>query len=181
MNYNSMGRTNYFQVTDEARYNVLFESLYGEEKKDFTKEVDGKKLHGFGIVNGIDFYLPASENEEVKLCIEKGITLYDEFGDEIPVSDYDKQEELYTKEDKAVYRRFDTENGGYFDEFIEELQKILPDGEVFAYETIGNEGFRYFTGAACVVTNKEVEWLDMDSFIAEIAKSKTGKTTSCSY
>lgn len=178
MNYICKGRSNYFQVTDEERYKVLFECILGEKKDDFTKEVDGKIFHGFGISNYIDFSLPASENETVKECIARGETLYDEFGDEVPVSDYDKQDALYNSDGKRVFRRPDEEGG--IGLFIKELQKILPDGECFAFEEIG-QGFRYLTGIAWVATNKNADWFCMSDFIAEKAKEWTGKSTACCY
>lgn len=60
-NYLATARTNYFRVTDEERYQKLFEHLVaGDEVKDLTKERDGVLYHGFGAYGSIDW----QENEE---------------------------------------------------------------------------------------------------------------------
>ena len=42
-------RTNYFKVTDEARYQELFQRLVGEEEiEDFSSEFGGELYHAFG-------------------------------------------------------------------------------------------------------------------------------------
>lgn len=50
-NYYAHTRTNYFHVTDETRYQVLYKLLgtYDEEIQDFSKkDTDGTILHAFG-------------------------------------------------------------------------------------------------------------------------------------
>ena len=60
MNYYGTSRTNYFHVTDEAKFAELMAGLDGGEGEieDFTeKDKDGRLLHGFGCHNGnVEFY-----------------------------------------------------------------------------------------------------------------------------
>lgn len=55
-NYLAVSRTNYFRVTDEKRYQDLFEHLVaGSEIEDFTRTRDGILYHGFGAYSSIDW------------------------------------------------------------------------------------------------------------------------------
>ena len=61
-NYNAVSRTNYFRVTDEEKYEKLFNSLISEDDiEDFTEVKDGITYHGFGSYSSIDYL---DENEE---------------------------------------------------------------------------------------------------------------------
>lgn len=63
-NYNGASRTNYFRVTDEEKYDELFNNLTAEFGiEDFTKNVDGVIWHGFGAYSSID-YLYKDDSEE---------------------------------------------------------------------------------------------------------------------
>ena len=54
--YLAVARTNYFRVTDEKKYQELFQHLVaGDNIEDFTKELDGKLYHGFGAYATIDY------------------------------------------------------------------------------------------------------------------------------
>jgi len=56
-NYVAVSRTNYFQVTNEEKYEELFGRLCAEDNIcDFSKTVDGKTYHGFGCYGSIEFY-----------------------------------------------------------------------------------------------------------------------------
>lgn len=123
MNYEGISRSNYFRVTDEKKYAELFEKFDGAVR-DFTKEVDGETLHGFGC--------------EDSIC-------YGESGD--------------------------------IDEFFAELQPILPDGEGVTYIHVGHEGLRYASACAAVVTNKDIRWSDVGSWIANAAKEMNVKNS----
>lgn len=55
-NYRATARTNYFRVTDEEKWQKLFNGLCCEgEIYDFTEERDGIKYHGFGAYDSIDY------------------------------------------------------------------------------------------------------------------------------
>lgn len=54
--YLATTRTNYFRVTDEERYQELFEHLMSDgDIEDLTKEHDGVLYHGFGAYGSIDY------------------------------------------------------------------------------------------------------------------------------
>lgn len=61
-----------------------------------------------------------------------------------------------------------------FDTFLKELQKILPDNEVFVYITAGNEKLRSVFGAACVVTNREIRWMNLEQWASDAARNMLG-------
>lgn len=127
-NYECSSRTNYFRVTDEERYNELFENLVSnDEVYDFTKEENGAVLHGFGSYGSIDYFLGDSEDEDCS-----------------------------------------------FDDFLCELQKILPDNEAFIYLEAGHEKLSYVTGYAIVCTNKNIKHINLDTYVIELAKSMLG-------
>lgn len=56
-----------------------------------------------------------------------------------------------------------------FDGFIKELQMILPDNEAFVFTEVGHEKLRYLVGYSLVVTNKEVETVDLEQGVCETA------------
>lgn len=122
-NYYGNSKTNYFRVTDEKRFEELYEGLVGEWIEDLTKTVNGEKYHCFG---------------------GDSLSYYDENIDE-----YD------------------------FDYFLEELQKILPDNEVFVYMESGHEKMDV-SGWCVVVTNKEIKNTSLHSYATEQAKSMIG-------
>ena len=48
-----------------------------------------------------------------------------------------------------------------FDEFLNELQKILPDNEAFVLIEVGFEKLRYITGYSLILTSKVCEQIDL--------------------
>lgn len=61
-NFIGTARTNYFKVTDEAKYSELFEKLISETGiEDFTKIKDGTIYHGFGSFSSVDFCVSEQE------------------------------------------------------------------------------------------------------------------------
>lgn len=66
-NYYSTSRTNYFKVTDEARFDELFKNLISiedDEVYDFTKTNDGVKLHAFGSYGSINYCIKPLQDED---------------------------------------------------------------------------------------------------------------------
>ena len=62
-NYMATARTNYFRVTDEEKWQELFNGLCCEDEiHDFTEERNGVKYHGFGAYDFIN-YLGGNEEE----------------------------------------------------------------------------------------------------------------------
>ena len=54
--YMATARTNYFRVTDEEKWQKLFNGLCCEgEIYDFTEERDGVRYHGFGAYSSIEY------------------------------------------------------------------------------------------------------------------------------
>ena len=67
-NYMGVSRTNYFRVTDESKYQELFNNLCSEDEiHDFTKEKDGVIYHGFGCYGSVEYMVNVTvegESEE---------------------------------------------------------------------------------------------------------------------
>lgn len=56
-NYACASRTNYFRVTDETRYETLFNHLCSEDSiEDMSETRDGVIYHAFGCYSSIDYY-----------------------------------------------------------------------------------------------------------------------------
>lgn len=127
--YTAISRTNYFRVTDEEKYQQLFNALKKKNPaiEDFAepKNHNEKRLHGFGMDGEIQFF-----NDDVS-----GATTFD---------------------------------------FMEELQKILPDGEVFVSMEIGHEKLCYLTGVAQIVNNKEIRSVDLEDQILQSLRQISG-------
>lgn len=51
------------------------------------------------------------------------------------------------------------------EEFLSEMQAILPDGEAFVLEEVGHEKLRYLSNMAYVITKYDSACIDLDAFI----------------
>lgn len=69
----------------------------------------------------------------------------------------------------------ETEEDYEFDGFFDAMQSILPDDEIFIYQHIGSEGYRYLNSYCVMVTNKEIKTIAMDNIIKSEAISMVGK------
>ena len=59
-------------------------------------------------------------------------------------------------------------------QFFLDIQKILPDDEVFVLMEAGHEKLRYVVGAVDIVTSKEHRWLNLKEFAVVSAKEMLG-------
>ena len=119
-NYKERTRTNYFHVTDEKRYQELFGRLKGEEDKvlDFTKTDEyGRLFHG--------------SEATAPLIITQNLTCANcKYAEECGKTE-DCKEECEAAD---------------FDEFVSEMQKILPEDETMIVITSGYEKLRSLLG-----------------------------------
>ena len=53
----------------------------------------------------------------------------------------------------------------YSEEFLSEMQAILPDGEAVVIEEMGHEKLRYLSGVAYIITKHDNDCIDFDTFI----------------
>lgn len=72
-NYTSVGRTNYFKVTDEDRWEELFENISANDGKwDYSyKTPDGTILHCFAVEGGLDYRSPDVYDSELDYFIDE--------------------------------------------------------------------------------------------------------------
>lgn len=92
--------------------------------------------------------------------------------DEIEISHYEENGKTYYS--LCAYGSFmglvdndDTE------ELYKAFQKILPDGEVLALFTVGNEKLRYVTGDTVVITNKTYQSKSLQDVATNLARTIT--------
>lgn len=130
-NYNSYSRTNYFHVTNEARFREIVALITCEDNVVIWEGPDN--TFGFGAYGSVDMY-------------------YDEEADE------------------------------YID-IAPLLQEIIPDNEAIIIHEIGYEKLRYLVSVATIITNKSIEYVNMEDQIANTV-SKMGipfKSTDMTY
>ena len=65
-------------------------------------------------------------------------------------------------------------DGDSFEDFLVELQKVLPDDEAFIYQEAGNEKLRYVIGCYIVCTNKAIIYGDTTRAAIDAAKKLLG-------
>lgn len=124
-NYYATIRTNYFSVTDEAKYREIIESCIAEDTLHIFEEstTDGKKMFGFGCygyINGI----PAVEDED------------------------------------------ETD----LDAFYYALQSVLSEDDAIIITEVGNEKLRYLVGLCTVITNTDIQSIDVCCKAVELAR-----------
>lgn len=105
-----------------------------------------------------------------------GFGAYDMINYIVPL--YDNDDESYDEEEDDYDEEYD------FDQFLDELQTILPDGEAFIMFNAGNEKLRYVCGNAIVVTNTKIEVLNLKNLAVAKAAEMLGNKdfeTQCEY
>ena len=116
-NYETVSITNSFTVTDEEKYQQLYNRLVSDsEIYDFSEtDKDGTLWHQFGSYSSIGLLLAEDDIADIE-------------------------------------------------DFIKELQKILPEGEMFTYKEIGHEKLKSVNGFIYVATNKTFDSFSLDEF-----------------
>ena len=170
-NYYGTGRTNYFHVTDEKRFEQLTTGL-SAEWVDIQPHDKDKTLHVILCDNGLSWYPPPSMSD----IVEEHSEFYDENGKKIDKTEIDNYKELFDKDGDCIYDRFDQDED--FDKFIEEIVKILPEDECFVYMESGHEKHRYIVGYAIVASHKGTKYMDLDKFIRESVAEMLGPEAS---
>ena len=67
----------------------------------------------------------------------------------------------------------DGDNESDYDYFLKEIQKILPENEVFAITTIGNEKLCCVDAFVCMVSKDDIKSMDTNTWIEQTAKEMT--------
>ena len=169
MNYISTGRTNYFHVQNEKKFEKIVNGLRGEDLHiECTKE-GAYVIYGS---NGFEYVpLPSEDKEFLEKYEQLNGEVYDKDGNLITKENLDNFTEIYDKNGNAVYDDCDY---GEVDEFYERLQTVLPDDEVFVYMEVGNEGHRYVAANAVIVSNKEIRYFNLDSMVKKQVREMIG-------
>lgn len=176
-NYISASRSNLFRVTDENAYAKLIKGLSGEDVfLENEADADGVIRHFIGSYGGIDWYPPASMSEDLLAATMETKTVYDDNGNAVAKDQIDNYDTLFDEDGNVVFEKYYGDPD--FDMFIEKLQKLLPDDEVFTYVEAGNEKLRDVSAYVYVVSNKEVRFMSTHKFMEDTKKELLGKTES---
>ena len=71
-NYYGASKTNYFRVTDEEKYQELFNNLVAEDEiEDWTVCINGETYHAFGAFDGISYLDPETEEYDLDLFLQE--------------------------------------------------------------------------------------------------------------
>lgn len=72
-NYMAVGRTNYFRVTDDSRYDELFENISANDGKwDYSrKNANGIIYHCFAVEGGLDWREPDEYDSNLDYFIDE--------------------------------------------------------------------------------------------------------------
>lgn len=76
----------------------------------------------------------------------------------------------YGSIDGYVENKDDEDEDADFDKMIEEIQKLLPDGECFVLVQSGHEKLRFVDGGAAYVTNEVIRYHGVLDWIKQQAK-----------
>ena len=71
-----------------------------------------------------------------------------------------------------------------FDGFILELQKLLPSHEAILLQEVGHEKFCYLVGSVLIITETEIQYIDVKEKAVEVARKllkKSDFTTDMDY
>ena len=199
-NYNCTYRTNYFRVTDEARYKKLISNLSGEDIECFEGD-EHPGLHGFGGFGSLGYrdvptvkeWMSRPEHEKPAVFFEETCVNGEWLLVPIPDPDPEVLGELYVYEAIEKYDENEIHvckkksdvilDDDCMIEFYQELQKILPDDEAMILMESGNEKLHYVTGFITVVTSKDIKFANMTDIALETARAMLGTdfTTQLDY
>ena len=63
----------------------------------------------------------------------------------------------------------DNDDTDGFDDFLQQIKTILPDNEAFVIIETGHEKLRYLVGFATIVTNKDIQCIDLTNITEKVA------------
>lgn len=200
-NYVAKVRTNYFCVTDEAKYLEIRRGLRGaEDEPEFWDEVqDGVLKHGFGCESHLSYcgsYGTLKEFVErtSKAQEEKPMLVY--LCDSVQEADETKGYELssflgHEMDSLTVYHTDESEDGSVtrifalpFPKeeshdsdiliFCQRMQEILPDGEAIILTETGSEKLNYLVGNVTVITKEQIAEVDLGDCALQKARQMLG-------
>ena len=105
MNYYATARTNYFHVTDEAKFKQLMAGLSAEGGCHPVKDDNDPTMYAILFDGSASFYRPASLIPEFMEMIE-GKTVYDDKQTPIPIDEIDSHNCLYDEEGECIFDRW---------------------------------------------------------------------------
>ena len=168
--YISTYRSNMFHVTDEAAYEQLLRYLRGEDLKKVTEidKNDGRTKHCIYGSGPLCWYKPADEIDTIKTMLDNGEPLFDDKDKQLTYEEIRDAETLYDKNGDLVLDIYDRESD--FDEFLNRMQKLLPENEAFVLITSGHEKCRIVDGDAVFVTNKTTDAIHLMTWVRKTSE-----------
>ena len=159
--YSAICRTNYFKVIDKEKYQELIDCINNKI------EFHSKAGNGFGAYGELSIKIPPSKlktNTELQQAIDNN-AVFNEDGTHINIQDIDTLDLLFDKNNNILYSAY--EDGIGIEDFIQELQPNLPEGECFIYIEIGHENLRYLSGTATIATRNDIQYVTLDDKIKQ--------------
>jgi hypothetical protein len=154
--YVSKCRSNYFSVTDEAKFRGLMDKCVGAEEDVLVidqKQKDGSKKFAFSCRSSIVGLLYKTVGGEPVVVQER------------EEADEDQDNEIATSL------------------FYDSLQGIIPDSEAIMLTEIGREGMKYLMSRCTIITNKDIKGIDLQDEAIKLVRKLLGKpnykTESC--
>jgi len=138
-------RTNYFSVTDEARFREIISNCSGEEVCVLIQSEKDKSKFGFYCSCNFSGLMEAEDKEMCESC-----------------------------DDKTCYDCINMDSDGALDYLYEELQKILPAGEAVIITEIGSEAMRYLSADCIIITKDEIRGLVLSDLALSAAREMLG-------
>ena len=69
----------------------------------------------------------------------------------------------------------DEDDADGYEDFLNQLSKILPEDEAFVLIDVGHEKLRYLSGFATIVTNKDIKYVDLTNTTQTVAREMLQK------
>lgn len=174
-------RTSYFKVTDEDRYKELTRG-FPKSICQFDKQSEGQIWHGFGDYDTFNYYLPASECDEVTDALAAGEILRDSNGKKLALEHIDDLDVIFERYGEIFWQRDEQDDYGEgFDWFISELQKILTPDSAFVCIEAGHENLRYVDAFVIIVTTEAVCSMSLDEYIGKTLEDLLGVGVNVSW
>lgn len=174
-NYVSYTLTNYFTVTDDTRFKELAKCLKCDEGEvEFDEEmIDGKKMYSLYAYGSMSYYPPMPNKTAEKLKAEYD-KIYDIRNVEIDKNNIRNYDVLFDENENEIYNLYDDDESS-FEDFLKEIQKILPNDECFVFQEVGHEKLRYLVGIVVVVTKNNIESMSLNHFAKSKVKELLGE------
>ena len=129
------------------------------------KDESGRRKHGFGAYDCINYYPLPSQCSEIETYIKDGIKLFDENNNLIAAENIDDYDKIYDSEGDLIFDRMDVDNIDDTDSFYEALKEVIAPDSAIAIQMIGSEKLNQMFSEAVIITNDTIEFHSLNDII----------------